>query len=1137
MLKTKVLIKTTKKSGGDAESPVRPRTAGGDRGLLRRFRLGRFFFGSNQDADAPVARRGTQHIVRTNSVQAPAPDIPRMATEPVAQTLAFARHQNNADARKSHYSTLSRRSSAPDVAELARRLSRHVEEGGDDYARAVAHMYSSPGAHMQAGAADALDDHPFIPLSSSAAPAAVPRNVPWAVPCDAPRSNGQPSPGMPGATLVWTDPQPSPSTAPTAPTRSPSPPDSPALPPETESDVGMSVPADPVGRADGTAARPSLDAHAGPPPPPRHALALSEGFQSLPRSVRTPPEPPQSPQLPMRASPGSWGAASRPLPPLPMSPLPPTPRCEPPARPLREAPQPRRGTDDLCVAPRQRSAREPGDRPKSLHEDSPCKVPPEPQDSGDSALGPSASVASAKAFLMAIASVPSPSRPGLTIDTSGDGGGGGRDGLAPAVPGSAPAAESATAQSFDQQPASACSSPPAGHDESRSPSAEKGSSPVTVAGARSLRARSRLAGVGLRRASTYMWERSSVLVRALSSTDELPGSAGPHTPVPGAPEAGAEARAGPEPDGARGPTAAELDREPVAARALHKSPGAMRLHAVRELVTTEKNFVDNLFVVKKVWMEPVFSSANSPKPIIPYQTARTVFSGVAALHAHASRFYREMDTELGSYERGQADDGMRIGALFRASDRHWSDFVDYVRNYGAAVDCLKQLQDYKPYLRYHEECLAQKRTNRQSLSDLLMLPIQRITRYTLLLKNILKHTPAVHSDHIDLCRAVKNVTHFAAIVNECRRKQEEIHRVTETLRSIANCPQLPHSETRVLTAEFYVRELISRQPTRLALLSDLLVVAQAPAHTLRDDAAGVDAEAEWSYYGSASLDEVEIQNADESTSTLITILSLNRSAAADAVDSARRSLPSATEAPPDAPGAAHHHAWQPSCADCADPAETDSAARKRKPKSRRGILHAGSRDSIPDHIAALSHSTFPSPVPVPAQLERSQPWLRSASPGPAPDAQPDRDPHALLQQRPKTASGHPGAAPPNIHPLPTTPLHSNSSSGTLVSHGAAAYPADLAPSFRSHHLDLATAAPSSTPTIAAGRTDAVPPRPAQLTLVMQHATSTMRKQFVRALKDAAAAFVQEAISLGDSDTASAHPLGDSSSEILSLHPL
>ncbi|KAJ2361487.1 hypothetical protein H4S01_005241 [Coemansia sp. RSA 2610] len=693
------------------------------------------------------------------------------------------------------------------------------------------------------------------------------------------------------------------------------------------------------------------------------------------------------------------------------------------------------------------------------------------------------------------------------------------------VPASAPIARSATSQTFEQHLTSSDSSTMIGGSESAAFEqpldglglAGRRTSPSTspgVPGNRSLRARSKLAGAGIRRASTYVWGRSSVFIKALSSTDELPVSAQLQPPPPpqqqqhpgpGAWESDVDTGSTKidEATSLQGPVVApvladtppEAAPEPIprpvsSARPSKRSPAAMRLHASRELVMTEKNFVDNLFVIKKVWMEPVFSSANSPKPIIPYQAARVIFFGVAALHAHASHFYREMDYALGSYERGQGpvegreDDGMRIGALFRANDRHWSDFIAYVRNYGAAMNCLKQLQDYKPYLRYHEECMMQKRTNRQSLKDLLMLPIQRITRYTLLLKNILKHTPAVHSDHIDLCRAVKNVTHFATIVNECRRKQEEMQRVAEVFRGIESCPPFPHAESRSFGSEFFVRELISRLPTRLLLFSDMLLVAQASPQVTIDDSGSADPEADWTYYGFASLDDVEVQNADESTSTLITILSLNRNLTS-----------------------------------------SDNHVASR-------ILNAGSRDSIPDHISALSHSTFPSPVPQPGQLERSQSRLHSMSPAPAGDYAPDRDTHQP-PQRPKTASGHPGASFSAHHALALP----NGSNSTLGSHGGPGCSGDLALSFRAQHPEHYGSTPSSTPTIAAGRTDVAPPRPAQLTLVMQHATSAMRKQFVRALKDATATLINDALGLCDSDAASGHPFGDSSSEVLNLHPL
>ncbi|KAJ2210695.1 hypothetical protein EV179_006053 [Coemansia sp. RSA 487] len=748
-----------------------------------------------------------------------------------------------------------------------------------------------------------------------------------------------------------------------------------------------------------------------------------------------------------------------------------------------------------------------------------------------------------------------------------------------------------------------------------------------VGNARSLRSRSKLASVGIRRASTYVWNRSSVFMRSLSSADELPASPELKQPPQQSQFQKPQNANSWETDADTGSTKTEepFDGEPVdkgsttqaavdnveqavssksqhasAVLARKKSPAAMRLHAARELVMTEKNFVDNLFVIKKVWMEPVFSSANSPKPIIPYQAARIIFFGITALHSHASQFYRDMDYALGSFERGQRatgyefDDGVRIGALFRTRDRHWGDFIAFVRNYGAAVNSLKQLQDYKPYLRYHEECMLQKRTNRQSLKDLLMLPIQRITRYTLLLKNVLKHTPAMHGDHIDLCRAVKNATNFASIVNECRRKQEEMYRLIEIFRTIERCPPLPHADSRSFISEYFVRELISRLPTRLLLFSDMLIVAQTAAPAKTDDTGDVDPAAQWSYYGCAFLDDVEIQNADESTSTLITILSLNRRSASslEQPESTRHSLPSSSSSgPSNATAAASggsssgssipgmytpvqnsshkqgleanvsmelrgkpgQNSYGPAtslylqrsgtASSDSDPLHASGKKNKKKrSKNRKGLLQTNSRDSIPDHIAALSHSTFPSPVPCPNQIDGSSTrrMLQGTATTTA-DIPFESEPRLLHQKqqqqsRPKTSSGS-TVRSSAAHSHLGTALHSGSNS-TLVNNGNGILLGEIPPPFRAHSTEATLTGSAGMQALMANRTEPASMQPVQLTLVMQHASSVTRKQFVRALKDASTRYSSLPSSLNEFDMSNSDPaIADSSSEILSLQPL
>ncbi|KAJ1817853.1 hypothetical protein LPJ75_001608 [Coemansia sp. RSA 2598] len=912
-------------------------------------------------------------------------------------------------------------------------------------------------------------------------------------------------------------------------------------------------------------------------------------------------------------------------------------------------------------------------RPKSLYEKPSFKILPTPAQVDEIMLPSraSSSIASAKAFLTMIASSAAasglphrtPECRGLTIATSGS-----RSSLrqysfndlamspspssapisgpSPGFSGIQPIERSRTNTALSVQEAEKADGLPMG-----AALMDKSDSQASSPGSRSLRVRSRLAGVGIRRASTYVWNRSSVFMRSLSSADDLPESplhqkaqehnwreqiqqqqqhqqqhpaeatskaadaqssptepalmadAGSGMPTSGEADATGHVQA---PDASAAALATWSSSEPAAAAAaspipapiaLKKSPAVMRLHAARELVMTEKNFVDNLFVIKKVWMEPVFSSANSPKPIIPYQTARVVFNGISALHSHASQFYREMDFVLGSFERSQAfdsglaDDGMRIGALFRANDRHWSEFIAYVRNYGTAVNCLKQLQDYKPYQRYHEECMLQKRTNRQSLKDLLMLPIQRITRYTLLLKNILKHTPAMHSDHIDLCRAVKNVTHLASIVNECRRKQEEMYRLIEVFRTIERCPPLPHSDSRAYISEFVVRELISRQPTRLLLFTDLVIVTQAPLQTKLDADGHPESAAEWTYYGMAQLDQVEIQNADESTNTLVTILSLNRNAApasssnsARNLGSSRRSLPSGTEPPQSQSNSSGSRIFatassQNSISDAGDAAEpqnrssagsqiqaqnssasaiaastvlsevvasdslgsSTSSSGRKKPRGRKGLLRVSSRDSVPDHIAALSHSTFPSPVPSPMQLNRSASRLNNPVYSAAYETGIDRDSglSQQQQQRPKTASGHSTSTTLASSMTMHSPFALHNSIASLNNFGSSITDPTLSMRAQASSELLSCGGPTLASVGGLARSDVAPPDPVQLTLVMQHSSSALRKQFVRTLKDATAKYMAGGVAVSSEFESSPGdaPHSDASTELLTLQPL
>lgn len=70
------------------------------------------------------------------------------------------------------------------------------------------------------------------------------------------------------------------------------------------------------------------------------------------------------------------------------------------------------------------------------------------------------------------------------------------------------------------------------------------------------------------------------------------------------------------------------------------------------------------------------------------------------------------------------------------------------------------------------------------LSSYLLQPMQRITRYSLLLRQILHHTPKTHVDHPGMLKALDECERFVEKVNEAARQQDNIAKLDEISRSV-----------------------------------------------------------------------------------------------------------------------------------------------------------------------------------------------------------------------------------------------------------------------------------------------------------------------------------------------------------------
>jgi hypothetical protein len=91
-----------------------------------------------------------------------------------------------------------------------------------------------------------------------------------------------------------------------------------------------------------------------------------------------------------------------------------------------------------------------------------------------------------------------------------------------------------------------------------------------------------------------------------------------------------------------------------------------------------------------------------------------------------------------------------------------------------------------------QELMANPDFHRMGVSDHLILPVQRITRYVMLVTDLVKHTEPTHADYRPLQEALEVLRRLSADVNEAKRKEESMTKLFQIQKEVENCPVKPH---------------------------------------------------------------------------------------------------------------------------------------------------------------------------------------------------------------------------------------------------------------------------------------------------------------------------------------------------------
>eukprot|EP00071_Canis_lupus_P017636 XP_013963680.1 LOW QUALITY PROTEIN: breakpoint cluster region protein [Canis lupus familiaris] len=273
----------------------------------------------------------------------------------------------------------------------------------------------------------------------------------------------------------------------------------------------------------------------------------------------------------------------------------------------------------------------------------------------------------------------------------------------------------------------------------------------------------------------------------------------------------------------------------------------MRKWVLSGILASEETYLSHLEALL-LPMKPLKAAATTSQPVLTSQQIETIFFKVPELYEIHKEFYDGLFPRVQQWSHQQ-----RVGDLFQKLASQLGVYRAFVDNYGVAMETAEkccqansQFAEISENLKARSNKDAKDQTTKNSLETLLYKPVDRVTRSTLVLHDLLKHTPSSHPDHPLLQDALRISQNFLSSINE---------EITPRRQSMT----VKKGEHRQLLKDSFMVELVegARKLRHVFLFTDLLLCTK-----LKKQSGGKTQQYDCKWY--IPLTDLSFQTVDES---------------------------------------------------------------------------------------------------------------------------------------------------------------------------------------------------------------------------------------------------------------------------------
>uniref|UniRef100_A0A8C4RZ26 Phosphatidylinositol 3,4,5-trisphosphate-dependent Rac exchanger 2 protein n=1 Tax=Erpetoichthys calabaricus TaxID=27687 RepID=A0A8C4RZ26_ERPCA len=291
----------------------------------------------------------------------------------------------------------------------------------------------------------------------------------------------------------------------------------------------------------------------------------------------------------------------------------------------------------------------------------------------------------------------------------------------------------------------------------------------------------------------------------------------------------------------------------------------LRVCVLSELLKTERDYVGTLeFLTAFLHRLNQYAASKMDKNVTE-ETVKTLFSNIEEILL----IHKDFLAMLEEFLQPEPNAHHELGHCFLRFRDRFQIYDDYCSNHEKAQRLLLELNKIRTVRTCLLNCmlLGGRKNTEVPLEGYLVAPIQRICKYPLLLRELLKRTPRKHNDYSLVQEALQVMKEVCSNINETKRQMEKLEVLEEWQSHIEGWEgsSITDTCTELLMQGILMKISAGNIQERVFFLFDNLLVYCKKKHRRLKNSKAVTEGYRYQFRGRINTEVMEVENVDDGT--------------------------------------------------------------------------------------------------------------------------------------------------------------------------------------------------------------------------------------------------------------------------------